>query len=753
MSPLDRPLAVTIFPNFAASSKRDETTSLRDLEPRIMTTAGPAKGQLPWIKLARFGDLRKHSDVTPEDRQSLRHNANMQAVSGVEGDYDGGALTVDEAVDILRQSGIAGMIYTSPSHSEDAPRWRVLCPLSRDVAPDDRAEYVAWLNGAFQGALAGESFTASQAYYFGSVRGNPSHRVELVDGDFLDLIDGLAPTKIGKPKVAAPPTAMAALPRSRNNDAYYEAIIRNALGKVSNASDGEKHTTLRSQSLTLGGYSRSGGFTPSDAVGWLMNALPATVKDRKAAEVTARWGVEQGMARPLQAPTPRPEHPVAIYEPDDHDLVEVTGNVVNLRPARKAKPARPERPEGWRGGWHISDKGEPIPNLFNAMVTLRGHNQLSRIVRFDEMSRTPMLVDQIPGTEHDRTLPRPLRDQDITAIQEAIQDIGIRRMAKATVQDAVESRAQEDKYHPVKDYLNGLKWDGETRVDGWLSRYLGVEGCPYSDKIGRLFLIALVARIMKPGCKADYMLILEGKQGAMKSTACRVLAGGEWFSDNLPDLSHSDSVRLSMHLRGKWLIEIGELASFNSAESHRLKEFLTQTEERYTPKYGRNEVYEPRQCLFIGSTNEGAYLRDATGARRFWPVTVGDIRIEELAADRDQLFAEAVHLFRSNEKWWPEREFEAEHIAPQQAARFEADPWQQIIADWMEREGVSRCTSADVLRGAVGMSADRITKKEATRVKEILLGMKWQAKRIAGINTFFRQPPYTSESGNYYERT
>jgi predicted P-loop ATPase len=413
---------------------------------------------------------------------------------------------------------------------------------------------------------------------------------------------------------------------------------------------------------------------------------------------------------------------------------------------------------GWKSEWQIAETGTPLPNLYNVMVTLRNHPELSAVVRYDEMAHTALLVAQIPNTPFDPSIPRQIRDADVIAIQEEIQLTGLRRVPKATVQDGIDLRASQQRFHPVLDYLNGLVWDGETRVGGWLGRYLGVEGGPYADNIGKLFMIALIARQFKPGCKADYMLILEGPQGAMKSSACRVLAG-EWFSDNLPDLSRGDAVRLSMHLRGKWLIEIAEMSSFNSAEAHTLKEFLTQTEERYTPKYGRHEVNEPRQCLFIGSTNEGSYLRDATGARRFWPVKVGDIKIDDLKADRDQLLAEAVVLYRSGAQWWPDKDFEATHIAPEQASRYEEDPWETVVISWLEGgpqfdsrgepvsnfngnhvvlAPVERCTVNDVLKGPCGLLVGQFGTREQRRVSAIFSRLGWFPKRSDGKRYYER---------------
>lgn len=192
VSLLDTPIAVTFFKNFAASEKWEEHFSLRNLAVRIKSVTAATKAQLPWLKLATFGELRT-------DKKSLRHDSNLQAISGIEVDYDLGMMTVDEACERLEQAGIAAMVYTSPSHTEDAPRWRILCPTSVEMAGAARQHLVGRLNGLFNGILAGESFTLSQSYYFGSVNRNPSHTVRLIDGTAIDEHDDLDEIWTGKP--------------------------------------------------------------------------------------------------------------------------------------------------------------------------------------------------------------------------------------------------------------------------------------------------------------------------------------------------------------------------------------------------------------------------------------------------------------------------------------------------------------------------------------------------------------------------
>ncbi len=423
-------------------------------------------------------------------------------------------------------------------------------------------------------------------------------------------------------------------------------------------------------------------------------------------------------------------------------------NFFDQKGTENVVPLKSRKSANWKSEWQISSSKIPLPNLFNVMVTLRQHPELCKLVQYDEMARSAVLINQIPNTPGDPAIPHQVRDTDVLAIQEEIQRCGLRRVAKATVGDGVMLRADQERFHPVKRYLEGLTWDRKPRIDRWLTFYLGAEPAEslddaakqwkrhYISKIGRLFLIAMIARVMQPGCKADYMLVFEGPQGVLKSSVCRILAGDDWFSDSLPDLSRGDAVRVSMHLRGKWLIEIAEMSSFNAAASHRLKEFLTQTAEQYTPKYGHNEVNEPRQCLFIGSTNEGTYLRDETGGRRFWPVLLGTIDLVALQQDRDQLFAEAFSLYREGHPWWPDREFEAEFMAPEQAARYEEDPWHEMIYRWINDNARTHVRVNEILRDVIFLPVGQFGTREQRRVSAILIRMGWHSDRIGNERVY-----------------
>ena len=364
------------------------------------------------------------------------------------------------------------------------------------------------------------------------------------------------------------------------------------------------------------------------------------------------------------------------------------------------------------------------------MIALRADPSIEGAFAFDEMAQTVKLQKLLPVAPNGKhagndPVPRLVRDEDVTQVQEWLQHQGLPRIVKDTVHQAVDQRARECSFHPVREWLDNLTWDGMERLTGWLQTYLGATNPQdYLTAIGRMFLIAMVARVFQPGCKVDYMLVLEGDQGAEKSKACAVLAG-QWFSDDLPDIHAKDA---RQHLRGKWLVEIAELAAFTRAESEALKAFITRDCERYRPPYGRKDVAEPRQCVFIGTTNRSVYIKDETGGRRFWPVAVDHVNVVALARDRNQLFAEAVDRFRHGEHWWPDPAFERLHIKPEQDSRYDDDPWEGPINDYVET--LSRVRVTDIARLALGFDAiARVGTADQRRIAGVLTSLGWKPDR------------------------
>lgn len=394
----------------------------------------------------------------------------------------------------------------------------------------------------------------------------------------------------------------------------------------------------------------------------------------------------------------------------------------------------------WLADCQTDEKGRFIANLYNALVGLHQDTGLANRFRFDEMRQDALIVlpvPLVPGSQKGADPPHVVTDDDASRTQAWLQHRGLARMGKDTLHQAIDLVAREDRFHPLCDELDALAWDKQERAPTWLATYLGATAQPteYLNAIGPMFLVSMIARVFWPGCKADYMLVLEGEQGLLKSSACRILFGEQWFGDCLPDIHSKDA---KQYLRGKWGVEVAELSAFTKADIETLKAFITRQEEAYRPPWGRRDVHEPRQCVFVGTTNRASYVRDDTGARRFWGVQVGLINLEKLAQDRDQLLAEALHLYRMGHKWWPDPEFEAKWIKPEQETRIENDPWEEPI-ETAVNELEPPITLAKIVVKLGFESNSRVGTADARRIVSILQGLGWMKVRNNSSRYFIKR--------------
>ena len=249
------------------------------------------------------------------------------------------------------------------------------------------------------------------------------------------------------------------------------------------------------------------------------------------------------------------------------------------------------------------------------------------------------------------------------------------------VYDAIQLAAWERRYHPVKEYLAGLKWDGEARASRLFSRYLGSADSLLRRAQSRAFLVGAVARIMSPGCKLDTMPVLVAPQGFGKSTAIKLLAvQDDWFQDTPMDLRSKDCYEV---IQGAWMVEIAEMESIMSSSPKQVKAFLSSQVDTFRPAYGRCKVHRPRQGVMIGTSND-LQLADTTGNRRYWPIVLEhrpDWKgIEE---DRDQLWGEAVALWTAGQAWHLTGDSITKEAEEEVKAFSTVDPWEeQIRAFW-----------------------------------------------------------------------
>ncbi|SMG09665.1 VapE domain-containing protein [Paraburkholderia susongensis] len=327
---------------------------------------------------------------------------------------------------------------------------------------------------------------------------------------------------------------------------------------------------------------------------------------------------------------------------------------------------------------------------------------------------------------------------------------------KESIGDAALIVAQRNRYHVVCDYLRGLEHDGKSRIGTWLIDYLGVEDTPYARAVGFKFLLGAVGRVMRPGCKMDNVLILEGEQDAGKSRSLKLLFGEQWTTDAALNLADPNT---PIVIAGKWLIEMAELDALSRADTSATKRWITTSTDTFRPPYARQAIDVPRQSVVAGTVNFDAYLKDESGGRRFWPVKVADvIDTARIAADRDQLWAEAYSVYceweRENAEagdtlpapWQVGRE-EKPLFEVEQEARYEGDIYEPIIAARLNAETAPRVSVTTIALDYLKFEISKVTRAEHTRIGKTMRKLGWQRWRgmVNGVrDTWYLRPGATA---------
>lgn len=366
--------------------------------------------------------------------------------------------------------------------------------------------------------------------------------------------------------------------------------------------------------------------------------------------------------------------------------------------------AEDEDDDSWVLEMDVDEKGNYMATIHNAKMILSHDPLLKGKIRKNEFTKKYRVFGALPWNTDERE--RDWEDNDDSGLRYYIEKV-YQIKGKANIEDAWGLVANENRYHPVRDYLESLVWDGVPRVETLFIEFMGAEDNAYTRAVSRIALTAAVARIFAPGIKYDNVVVLVGPQGCGKSTILKKL-GRDWFSDTLTTMQGKEAYE---QIQGFWIIEIGELAAMKRYEVETVKQFTSKSEDSYRAAYGHHVETHKRQCVFFGTTNTYDFLKDMTGNRRFLPVdvhpekAVKDVWNDLDAKVVDQIWAEAVSLFRNGEKfylWDEDIKRMAEEV---QDSHLEESPLAGAVLAFLDKkipknwDEIDLCAKRDFIRG------------------------------------------------------
>jgi len=561
--------------------------------------------------------------------------------------------------------GYACCIYSTHKHTPEAPRLRLVLPLSRDVTPDEYAAIAHRIAGDIDIEQFDDStFSPSRLMYWSSTSSDGVHVFESQDGPWLDPDEVLAEYSDWTDASSWPVSSRVGRERKKLADKQGDPLSKKgAVGAFCRAypistaietflPDVYVPCDVEDRFSFVGG-STSGGLVvyDDDTFAFSHHATdPISGKLVNAFDLVRTHsfgglddGVEEGTS-PSKLPSYKAMQNLAVND----------GAVKQELLAESMAAAQEEfkNNEDWAKNLEYKTDGTLKATIDNIRLIMENDPKLSKTIGYNQFASRIELLRDLPWRSMDGN--SYWLDSDDAALRHYLERFyGISHTGKTM--DALSVIVEQNKFNPVKEYLNGLTWDGTKRLDTLFIDYFGAEDHEYTRAATRKMMCAAVARIFNPGCKFDYMLLMIGKQSLGKSYFIKML-GGKWYSDSLASVTGKEAYE---QLQGVWLIEMGELSAAKKADVDALKHFITKQEDIFRAAYGRRTEAHPRQCIFLGTTNDYECLRDTTGGRRFWPINVGKGK-NDMWKDLnvDQVWAEAVQAFNAGETLFLPQELE-----------------------------------------------------------------------------------------------
>jgi len=590
--------------------------------------------------------------------------------------------TVDTVRDMLY--GTAWCLYSTHSHTPEKPRYRLVMPLSREATPDEYVPIARRIADDIGIDLFDDStYEPCRLMYWPSAPADVDYVFETGDGDPVDA-----------------DRALASYADWRN---VVEWPVSRRIVQAVQRKPGAKQEDPTSKPGVIGAFCRAYGIAEAIEAFLPDVYVPTAHPDRwtYAKGSTAggmivyedKWAYSHHGTDPCCEKLVNAFDMVRIHLYGDEDAEADINTPVNRLPSflHMEKAAREDRKvhgmlvremirsaqddfaeeledDSWTDDLQTDDRGKkflPLPSNFG--LILRNDRGLRKAVAYDLFTGRTVLQRDLPWRA--AGIDPNWNNNDYNGLIEYV-DTNYRGLTgKTALMDEADHVFSQNNYHPVRDYLNALEWDGKERLDTLLVDYLGAEDNPLTRAMTRKHFTAAVARVMQPGCKYDYVLTLIGPEGSGKSTLVRLMARDAWFTDSLTSIEGKEAME---QLRGKWLVEMGELTNYKKSTSEAYKAFLSKQDDSFRPAYGRKTETYPRQCVFFATTNERAFLKGDTGNRRFWVVECGGSRPEKdvwdgLPGEVDQLWAEAVVRWREGERLFLDREQTEEARARQES--------------------------------------------------------------------------------------